>query len=111
MTAPPLPAMRPLRDRKPPDRDLAGTRIGLCIERDFLALLQRRDTRALEGGSVYEHVSAAVIRLNEAETLVGIVEFHGAVRHDDCPFADGVHVGSGTRFRGQFRFYSNLESV
>ena len=81
MTAPPLPAKSPLRDRKPPNRDLAGTRIGLRIERDFLALLQRRDTRALEGGSVYEHVSAAVIRLNEAEAFVGIVELYCAVRH------------------------------
>ena len=81
MTAPPLPAKSPLRDRKPPNRDLAGTRIGLRIERDFLALLQRRDTRALERGRVYEHVPAAVIRLNEAEAFVGIVELYCAVRH------------------------------
>src|SRR5262249_7144663 len=72
----------PLRDGNPPDRDLAGSRIGLGVEGNLLALLQRRDARALQCGGVDEDVLAAVIRLDETEALVAVVELHCAVRHD-----------------------------
>src|SRR5262245_55086466 len=81
----PCPTTTRLLDRKSADCDLAGSRIGLRIKGNLLALLQRRDTRALERGGVYEHVPTAIIRLDEAKTFMHVVEFHGAVRHDDVP--------------------------
>src|SRR5262245_30200098 len=91
-----------LRDSEPPDRDLAGSSIGLSIERNFLARLQGNDTRALKRGGVHKYISAAIVRLNEAETFLAVVELHCAVRHDDVPFSDGVHMEPSARFRGQF---------
>ena len=80
-----LPAIQPLRDREPANRDPTGSRIGLRIERDLLALLQGSDTRALKRGGVHEYISAAIVRLNEAETFVAVVEFHCAICHDNVP--------------------------
>ena len=70
-----------LRDLESPHGDLAGPRVGLSVEGDFLALLQSTDARALERGGVNENVLAAVVRLNEAETLVAVVELYCAPGH------------------------------
>src|SRR5262245_4431798 len=51
------------------DGDLAGAAIGFGIERDFLALGEAAQAGALQGGGVDEHVLAAIVRLDEAETL------------------------------------------
>src|SRR5262249_22064599 len=88
-------------DGEPSDRDLAGSRIGLRVEGDLLAFLQHGDARAFERGGVYEHVSAAVIGLNEPETLVAVVELHCAVRHDHV-LSLTVCTWDGARLRGRF---------
>ena len=39
-------------------------------------------------GGVDENVLAAIVRLNEAEAFLVVVEFHGARIHRSIPFAD-----------------------
>src|SRR5215470_15386348 len=80
-----------LRQLDPADSDLARALIGLRVERDLLSLTQGVDACTLEGSGVNEYVLAAVLRLNEAEALLLVVEFHGPVRHDLYPFTDRVH--------------------
>jgi hypothetical protein len=63
------------------NRDLSRSAVFLCIERDFLALGQTAHSSTLKRCGVDEHVLAATIRLNEAETLLVIVELHGALLH------------------------------
>src|ERR1044071_1317332 len=52
---------------------------GFELVRDLLAFAEGRQARALDGGDVDERVLAAVIRLDEAEALGGVEEFHGAI--------------------------------
>jgi hypothetical protein len=56
-----------------------------CIEGDFLAFEQATHSSALKRTGVDEHVPAAIIGLNEAETSSIIVELHGAVVHKTIP--------------------------
>jgi hypothetical protein len=63
------------------NRDLARPAVFLCIEGDFLAFGQATHSSALKRGGVDEHVLAATIRLNEAETFLVIVELHGTLLH------------------------------
>src|SRR5690606_36713680 len=63
--------------------DLAGllaatAAVVLEHETDPVALVEGADACALEGGGVYEHVIAALLRLDEAEALGRVEEFHGA---------------------------------
>jgi hypothetical protein len=57
---------------------------------------------------VYENVSGTVIRLDESETFVGIVELHCAVRHDDVLSLTVCTWEWTAQFRGLSRC-SNLE--
>jgi hypothetical protein len=63
------------------DGGLAGAAILLGIEGDLLALDQPRHPGALERGGMDENVLATIVRLNEAEAFLVIVEFHGARIH------------------------------
>jgi hypothetical protein len=63
------------------NRDLARPAVFLCIEGDFLAFDQATHSSALKRSGVDEHVLAATIRLNEAESFLVIVELHGAFLH------------------------------
>jgi hypothetical protein len=63
------------------NRDLAGATVFLRVEGDLLAFAQPADASALERGRMDEHVLAAVIRLDEAEALLVVVEFHCASLH------------------------------
>jgi hypothetical protein len=63
--------------------DLAAAAVFLSIEHDLLALHQPAHAGALERGGVNEDVLAAVIRLNEAEAFLVVIELHGARSHGD----------------------------
>jgi hypothetical protein len=65
------------------DSDLAGAAVFLGIERHLLAFDQPAHAGALERSCVDENVFAAVVRLNEAEAFLVIVELHGARIHQD----------------------------
>jgi len=54
-------------------RGLAGAAVDLCVERDFLTLVKAANAGAFQSGRVHEHVLAAVVRLNKAETLLIVV--------------------------------------
>lgn len=63
------------------DGNLAAAAILLRIEGDLLALDQSTHSGALERGRVNEDVLAAVVRLNEAEAFLIVVELYGAGNH------------------------------
>src|SRR5262245_25555681 len=65
------------------DRDLAGAAILLRVKGDLLAFRQPTHARAFERGRMDEHVLAAVVRLDEAEAFLTIVELHGTGIHGD----------------------------
>src|SRR5688572_17337002 len=70
-----------LRDADVVDGDLAGTAVLGGVEGDLLALDETAQAGALERGGVDEDVLAAVVRLDKAEALLIVVEFHGARIH------------------------------
>ena len=59
----------------------AVLRVGLDVEGDLLALLQRLEAVALDGGEVDENVVAAVIVGDEAEALGFVEPFDSTVIH------------------------------
>jgi hypothetical protein len=63
------------------DGDFSGAAVFGGVEGDLLAFAQAADAGALERGGVDEHVLAAIVRLDEAEALLVVVEFHGARNH------------------------------
>jgi hypothetical protein len=63
------------------DGDLTGAAILLGIEGDLLTLVEGAHAGALEGRGVDEHILAAIIRRNEAEALLIVVELYGARIH------------------------------
>jgi hypothetical protein len=65
-------------------RSLAGAAVDLGIERDFLTLVEAANAGAFQSGRVDEHVLAAVIRLNKAETLLVVIELNSALHHFAC---------------------------
>src|SRR5690348_6924720 len=77
-------------------RAFAAARVALDVEADLLALVQVADARALDGRDVHEHVLAAIIRLDEAEALLGVKPFYGADRHSVV-----FHVASGAAGRNR----------
>ena len=78
------------------DGGLAAARIGLGVELHLLAFAKTLDASALERGGVDEHVLLAVVRLDEAEALLVVVELDGTVGHCSA-FRLRVHVGCGAR--------------
>jgi hypothetical protein len=74
------------------DGDLAGAAIFLGIERNLLAFDQPAHSGALKSRSVDEDVLAAVVRLNEAEAFLVVVELHGARIHQDILSLSQVHL-------------------
>src|SRR3954465_5379758 len=70
-----------LRGLEGVDGDLAGAAVLGGVEGDLLALDETAQARALQRGGVDEHVLGAVVRLNEAEAFLVVVEFYGARNH------------------------------
>jgi hypothetical protein len=66
---------------------------GLCVAFEFVADLLALDdfphSGALDGGNVYERISAAIVRLDKAEALGGIEPFNCACGHDE-PFQSKI---------------------
>src|SRR5476651_1992074 len=56
---------------------------------DLLALVQAVHSRALDGADMDEHVLAAVVRLDESETLGGVEPLDGAFGHHSLSSASG----------------------
>jgi hypothetical protein len=67
------------------DGDLSGSAVFLGVENDLLTLVETLHAGTLESGGVHKHVLAAIVRLNEAEASLTIVEFYGARVHGDIP--------------------------
>src|ERR1700710_2908163 len=65
---------------------LAALGVGLRVEGDLVAFVQRVHAGGFDGGCVHEHVLAAAFRSDEAEAFCGIEEFHGADGH--CLFPE-----------------------
>ena len=63
--------------------------VTLHVVAKLLAFYDFAHSRALDGRDVDERVSAAVVRLDEAETLGGIKPFYCACGHDE-PFQSNV---------------------
>jgi hypothetical protein len=74
------------------DGDLAAARIVLGVEGDLLALAQAIDAGALQGGGVDENILLTIVRLDESEAFLVVVELHGARMHE-ISFGDGVYAG------------------
>ena len=66
-------------------RHLARLDVALEIESDLLALDDFPHSGAFDGRDMHEGVTAAVVRLNEAEALGGIEPFYCACGHHE-PF-------------------------
>ncbi|CAD5250439.1 hypothetical protein BOS5A_10377 [Bosea sp. EC-HK365B] len=66
-------------------RHLARTLVLDELVRDLLAVTQIAQAGALDGADVDEHVLAAIIRLDEAETLGAVEPFHCTVGHSHIP--------------------------
>src|SRR5690606_11794156 len=62
-------------------RAFAAVTAGFDVEGDLRAILERAQTRALDRRDVDEHVLAAALGLDEAETLRCVEPFHGAIGH------------------------------
>jgi hypothetical protein len=62
-------------------RRLAGPAIGHDVKDHLLAFVQAVKARALDGADVNENIRPAIVRLNEAEALLGIEPLHGSVMH------------------------------
>src|SRR3954470_21359226 len=87
------------------DGDLAGAAVLGGVEGDLLALDEAAQARALQRGGVDEHVLGAVVRLDEAEAFLVVVEFHGARNHRGVLFAGGARKPKA-RKRGRRRWSS-----
>src|SRR4029078_4961413 len=64
--------------------EMAGARLATLGDQfvaDLLGLVEGRQTSTLDGADVNEHVLRAVIRLDEAETLLRIEPFEFDCRH------------------------------
>src|SRR6185437_13610032 len=78
-------------DRSAGDDEVDGLRafalfVGLDIETDALAFIERLQARALDRGDVHEHIAAAVIRLDESIAALTIEELHCPLhRHRATP--------------------------
>src|SRR3954469_5020247 len=79
------------------DGDLAGAAVLGGVEGDLLALDEAAQARALQRGGVDEHVLGAVVRLDEAEAFLVVVEFHGARNHRGSPLQVWMRVGAKSR--------------
>src|SRR5688572_6754104 len=63
---------------------MAGARLAALgdeLVADFLRFVEGRQTSAFDGADMHEHILRAVIRLDEAEALLGIEPFNFAGRH------------------------------
>src|SRR3954451_19389960 len=74
-------AHRTLRGLDGVDGDLAGAAVFGRVEGDLLALDKAAHPGALQRSRVDEDVPGAVLRLDEAEAFLVVVELHGARVH------------------------------
>src|SRR5688500_3628118 len=65
--------------------DLAGTAVRFGLEADLLAVTKAANSGPLEGRRVDEDVLVAVVRLNEAEGLLVVVDLYCAGNHGIAP--------------------------
>src|ERR687895_1801825 len=66
-----------LREFELPGLLTAAAAIVLEHEGNLVALIETADASPLQSGRVHEHVVAAAVRLDEAEALGRVEEFHG----------------------------------
>src|SRR5579871_2099954 len=64
---------------------LAAAAVGLDVESQLLPLGQAAHAGALDGGDVNEHIRAALVLHDEAETLLGVEKLDGTLSHDGPP--------------------------
>ena len=60
---------------------LAPHLVGLDFEVDLLAFGEAGKARALDGADVYEHIVAAVVRLDKPEAFLAVEPLHSTCRH------------------------------
>jgi hypothetical protein len=60
-------------------RRLAGLSISNDFELDLLTFIEAVHPCAFDGADMHEDVFAAIIRLNEAETLLAVEPLHGSL--------------------------------
>src|ERR1700730_14852990 len=63
------------------DGSLAGAAVLLGIEGNLLTLAETAQAGALQRGGMDENVLAAIVRLDESEAFLIVVELYGAVGH------------------------------
>src|SRR5271157_1567404 len=61
------------------------------VEAELLTLIQCPEASALHGRDVNEHVLRAVVRLNEAESLLRVEPLNRALRHRISPCNPAAH--------------------
>src|SRR5208283_1357550 len=71
---------------------LAAAAVRFDVERELLSLIEVRHASALDGGDVNEHIRAARILDDEAETLLGVEKLYGTLSHH------GLHLKRIMRF-------------
>jgi hypothetical protein len=71
---------------------LAAAPVGFDVESQLLPLIEVRHAGALDGGDVNEHIRAARVLHDEAETLLGVEKLDGTLSHD------GLHLKRLMRF-------------
>ena len=62
-------------------RHFAGALVFGFFERDLLAFVEAAEASGFDGAHVYEHVIAAVVRLDKAVALGAVEPLHGSSRH------------------------------
>src|SRR6185295_2490101 len=67
-------------------RRLAAAAIRNDVEGDLLTFVEGAHAGALDGADVHEHVSAAGVRLNEAEAFLVVKPLHSTVAHRAVPY-------------------------
>ncbi len=64
------------------NRDLTAARIASCIVPHLLTFTQAADAGVFQRGDMDENILFAMVRLNEAEAFLIVVEFHCTRIHD-----------------------------
>jgi len=78
-------------------RQLPGAAILLNIERDLLALDQPAHSGAFKRRGVNENILAAIVRLNEAEAFLIVVELDGTRIHRSVLSLTQLHFAQAAR--------------
>src|SRR6185436_11061185 len=90
-----------LRNLQRADGDLAGAAIAFLFETDVLPFGETANASALQSRRMDEYVVAAVVRCDEAEAFLAIVEFNGTASHGDA-FSQWMHTGFGSAHAAEY---------